>query len=497
MRKFAILFTFGILNLISCENTWDKHFQNAEQGEGNRSSSNLYEYLQEKPEYSKFFSLIQSTVAGRELAKNQILTCWAVSNEGMPELSGLDSTRRERLVKNHINNMALYTPKLSDGKIIKMLSGKNLVLQVSDSKEYVLDGVDVLNMNQLCANGVVHEVATVIEPRQSVFEYMMSAGEEYSIFRNYLLSQSDTLFRPDLSFPVGVNETGNTVYDSVFSISNSFFSHADIQDENNDYTLFLPSDDVIREAITEISDFYGRGLTESDTLEFFDWIMKAVFYKERIENYDAHVALESVFQKDWRTAYQKITGTPYEASNGLVYKMAKMHVPQNLLVKSYENLLSATYQKLDEQQKEEFVTLTNVKENFNPAYTWNSKKYMQIYYVANAPERSFTWTMTETDARGNIVAARVVPGTYQVQMAFRPYYCGKQTVSINGTVVTKEWNVGNHAGQDAVYFTMGEITIPEENGLTEVKVKTEHVSGGDARLIIYGIKLIADPSSIY
>lgn len=497
MRKFAILFTIGILSLSSCEDTWDKHFENAGQGEGNRSSSNLYEYLQEKPEYSEFFSLIQSTVAGQELAKNQILTCWAVNNEGMPDISALDSVGREKLVKNHINNMALYTPKLSDGKIIKMLSGKNLILQLSDSTGYVLDGVGVRNMNQLCANGVVHELAKAVMPRQNVFEYMMDAGEEYSIFRNYLLEQSDTLFRPDLSFPVGVNETGNTVYDSVFSISNPFFDEADIQNENEDYTLFLPCDDVIREAISEISGFYGRGLTESDTLEFFDWIMKAVFYDEKIENYNTHVALESVFKKDWRTAYQKIAGAPFEASNGLVYKMQKMHVPQNLLVKSYENLLSATYQKLDEQQREEFVTLTNAKDNVNFAYTWNSKKYVQIYYVANAPERSFTWTMTDTDAKGNTVAARVVPGTYKVQMAFRPYYCGKQSVSVNGTEILTEWNLGGYAGQDAKYFDMGEITIPETSGLTEVKVKTSHISGGDARLIIYGIKLIADPSSIY
>ena len=148
MRRFVILFTFGIFSLISCENTWDKHFENAEQGEGNRFSGNLYEYLQEKPEYSKFFALIQSTNAGRELAKNQILTCWVIGNENMPDLSGMDSVGREMLVKNHINNMALYTPKLSDGKIIKMLYCKNLILQ-GTAPEYVLDGIEVSNMNQL------------------------------------------------------------------------------------------------------------------------------------------------------------------------------------------------------------------------------------------------------------------------------------------------------------------------------------------------------------
>lgn len=497
MKKLAILFTLGLLFLMSCEDTWDKHFENKEQGEGNRSSSNLYDYLQQKPEFSKFFELVKSTVAGQELAKNQVLTCWAVNNDGMPDLSALTSVERENLVKNHINNMALYTPKLSDGKVIKMLSGKNLVLQLNESGEYLLDGVGLLNMNQLCSNGVVHELAGPVMPRQNIFEYMMSMGEEYSIFRNYLLSLSDTLFRPDLSFPVGVNETGNTVYDSVFTIANPFFSKANIQDENNEYTLFLPSDAVIKESIAEISSFYGQGLTESDTLEFFDWIMKAVFYKEKIENYSSHVALESVFQKDWRTAYQNIEGEPYEASNGLVYKMKRVHVPQNLLVKSYENLLSATYQKFSDQQKQDFVTVANPSSTPNWAYNWSSKKYIMIYYNKKAAERSFTWTLTDTDAKGNTVAARVVPGTYKVQMAFRPYNCGKQTVTINDILVAKEWNVGGKSGQDAKYFDMGEIVIPESSGLTELKIKTQHISGGDSRLIIYGIKLIADPSSIY
>lgn len=497
MKKTAIiLISFTAFFLMGCEDTWDKHFENQEQGEGNRSSDNLFDYLKSKTEYSKFFELVNSTTAGKDLAKDQVLTCWAVGNEDMPDISSLDSLDRENLVKNHMNNMALYTPKLSDGKIIKMLSGKNLILHINETNGYTLDSIVLQNMNQLCSNGVIHEVTGLLMPRQSIFDYMMKAGEEYSIFRDYILSNSDTLFRPDLSFPTGVNETGNTIYDSVFSITNPFFSKADIQDENNEYTLFLPSNDNIKDAITEASAFYGKGLTESDTLEFFDWIMKAVFYKERVENYDQLEALESVFQKDWRTAYQIIDGKPYKASNGLVYKMQKIHVPQNLLVKSYENLISATYQKLSDEQKSEYVSIVNSKST-NPAYSWNSKKYFQINYIPTASERSFTWTIMDTDAKGATVPARVVPGKYKVQMAFRPYYCGKQTITINGNLVTKEWNVGGKAGQDAKYFDMGEVSVPKDGGLAEIRVKTEHISGGDARLVIYGIKLIADPTSIY
>ena len=149
MKKIAILLiTLTAFFFTGCEDTWDKHFENQEQGEGNRSSDNLFDYLKSKTEYSKFFELVNSTIAGKELAKDQVLTCWAVGNENMPDISGMDSLAKENLVKNHINNMALYTPKLSDGKIIKMLSGKNLILHIDENNGYILDSIVLQNMNQ-------------------------------------------------------------------------------------------------------------------------------------------------------------------------------------------------------------------------------------------------------------------------------------------------------------------------------------------------------------
>lgn len=496
MKKIFILsLLFAAVFAIGCEDTWDKHFNGEEQGEGSRSELNLFGYLESKPEYSKFFQLLNQTVAGKELAKEQVLTCWIVADENMADLSAVDSASKEQIVKNHINNMALYAPKLENGKIVKMISGKNLLLNLDEENVFSLDGQQLVKMNQLCANGVAHEISALMMPRQSIFDYVVSADDEYSVFRNYLLSCSDTLFRPDKSFPIGVNETGNTVYDSVFEIINPFFSKADIRDENNDYTLFLPSNQNISEAINDITTFYSKGLTLSDTLLFFDWIMKAVFYKEKIENYYELEALESVFQKDWRTAYQPISGQPYEASNGLVYKMQKIHIPLNLLVKSYENILPAVYSKLTPQQKGEFVIMENratkLESLVNGDYFW------MAYNSGGNDERSLTWTMTDVDQFGNITSARFVPGKYKLQASFRPFYCGKNDIIVNGKVISANYDLGAKQGQDKKYFDFGEVTIPESDGLARVQVKFLWKSGGDKRIVVRGIKLIADPTSIY
>lgn len=255
----------------------------------------------------------------------------------------------------------------------------------------------------------------------------------------------------------------------------------------------MPSNKNIEEAIHDISSFYSKGLTTSDTVAFFNWIMQAVFYTEKVENYNELGALESVFGKDWRVAYQPIDGEPYQASNGLIYKMKKIHIPLNLLVKSFENRMSAIYPKMTEEQQKKYVTILNMK-SITPN---NANRFWVYYNTAGNDERSFTWTMMDLNMDGTYEPARVVPGKYKLFISFRPYSCGKQDMIANGVVLQKDFDLSGKAGQDDKYFEMGEVVVPEAGGLIAMPIKITWKSGGDKRLVITQIKLVADPTSIY
>ena len=97
-------------------------------------------------------------------------------------------------------------------------------------------------------------------PRQNIYEYLLECGDNYSIFRDSLLYFNDTIFRPDLSFPKGVDEIGNTVYDSVFVIENKYFcnSSIDIQNEKSEYTLFLPDNNSMKNMLTYMHDYFQQ-----------------------------------------------------------------------------------------------------------------------------------------------------------------------------------------------------------------------------------------------
>ena len=162
-----------LLGVTGCQDKWDAHYEN-ENGGGEASvenTKNLLEYIRSVPDYSGFVNLLEETGIAPELAKKQILTVWIPVNGNIPAemttppASGateaeiaLAMAEKKQFVKNHINNIALFFSKLQDEKMIKMHSGKNLMIREIGEEEFSIDGLRVTDGDQICKNGVVHEI---------------------------------------------------------------------------------------------------------------------------------------------------------------------------------------------------------------------------------------------------------------------------------------------------------------------------------------------------
>lgn len=55
------------------------------------------------------------------------------------------------------------------------------------------------------------------------------------------------------SLSIGVDESGNTVYDSVFTVKNPYFldKGLDLASESKKITVLIPSDELIKKALDE------------------------------------------------------------------------------------------------------------------------------------------------------------------------------------------------------------------------------------------------------
>lgn len=492
MKKIISKLCVLLFLLAGCQENWSDYYTQTEGGDTDASATaNLLDQLKSVPEYSKFVELLEETKVSEELSRNQVLTVWAPTNASMPaEVATMSEKDKITLCKNHINYVALYNTKLTDGKVIKTLAGKNLIIKENGADQFSFDGQEVTKLNQNCTNGVIHEINGWLMPRKNIFEYILEdAGPEYSIIRDSLLARCDTVFKPGLSFPLGVDELGNTLYDSVFVIENSLLEYkSDIRSEDEDFTMFLPTDQCIKNMYQEMNDYFansGSFMTQRDSTKFFGWILRSIIHQGKIDTYAGNFT--SPYGYEWRSEKQLIAPGGYKSfSNGYVYEVEKIHIPKFMYLtsmKSYTYYLS----ELPEDKLDEYLTMTNVN-SYDLAKVYAvGHPFAQVLGNKTEPTASYEFTTLAKDFDGKLIDGKLSPGFYSINVSYRIYLCGNIRLSINGEeVITFNSNSGTeYVGREIVKS----FEVKEEWGFNTLKIKQEDV-GKAGRIMMEYIEFI-------
>lgn len=487
MNRIILMICFLTGLLIACQDKWEDYYKEHQTGgeEIVALEANLLEYLKEQPEYSEFVKLLEETGIADELTRNQILTVWAPVNETFPsaEVTAMSMEDKISLCQNHINYIALYNTKLENDKLIKTLAGKNLLIKEVSEDLFSIDGVELEGNEQACSNGVVHKVKEWLIPRLSIYDYLLRAGDDYSVFRDSVLFYSDTVFKPSQSFVMGIDSMGNTIYDSVFVIENSFLDKGDIRDEDEDYTLFMPSNRVLETMYQEMGDYFagqGEMFSTADSSKFMNWIMKSVIFEGRVNNYTG--TLKSVYGNEWRTEYQLIDPTPQECSNGLVYRIEKIHIPKFLYLKSIQAYPYYIGSLPDDEIPLHYQnsTGTATKGNFTTMDNHN------VLYSATGSNADY-WVEFDTymkDNQGNVIEAKLASGIYKVMASHRTYLGKNVQMLVNGEVVAT-YNAGSSTYSYKPGVVRDEFVIKEEWANKLLRIRFVNVGKSDRICIEY------------
>lgn len=100
-------------------------------------------------------------------------------------------------------------------------------------------------------NGVIHVIDEMMAARINLYEYIKQLPDEYSIYRDSIMAYSVELFDESKSTPIGVDKTGNTIYDSVFVVYNPLFDTVEINSEFKQFTCFIPDNNVMKDCFTK------------------------------------------------------------------------------------------------------------------------------------------------------------------------------------------------------------------------------------------------------
>lgn len=508
MKKMYIFLAFVALACTACNDNWADYYFGSANAEQELSMS-ITEFLDERPEYSEFYAMLKATGLDKELTKDQQITIWVVKNEDMAH-SGIapDDTLR---MQYHINILPFIRSDLKNGLRIRSLNG--IYFQIKSSKDTLLVNNSNVVKSFRLNNGVVHEIDDLMKSRINMYDYIKQLDNDYSMIRDSIFKYNLQLFDKANSTPIGVDKTGNTIYDSVFYVFNPLFQTVPFNSEFKQFTVFVPSNTVITNCLDALNAQYqkmGKTVTLNDTILAFKWIKEAMFYNGMLKNSDLNtVDIKSAFNRVWRTTVQQLDiNNPVDLSNGILYNMTKVKIPNNVIITRIKSLVEYwQYQEKIYPDPADLYTFTGMKEGTTPSTFVDSEtpkpsvlpNYITLNITGN-PESESEFSMefpplekyTE-DGKTKVRVMEVPTGEYNLYMGFHsqghPYvniYFNNVLVSKNiQTSLSTPWNfdrvnetdkdtnpVGGISKWDGLGGLVGTVNIDGE-GLASFRIKVE------------------------
>ena len=330
------------------------------------------QYMEQRADLSNMNKLFADQGIYDELnTKGQLSTMLVVTDDKFKQPEG-EAEDQTFVTRSHVSDVSISPANLHNGDRLRMWDGKyvNVTMDSLGQAGHIVDHIlfnnaavqEVVQTN----NGYIYVISDMINTPTSLSDYINNLEDNYSIFREMVLSSGGKVFDKQNSKAIGVNEEGNTVYDSVFIYTNKHFEDVgfDMNSESLTATMLLYSNDVINAAMADAHERLAKwGLERSDSI-IKQWILDAAFFNKRytaeeLQNSEAN-DIKSIFGKQWRTnAHQIDAASATELSNGIVYEVKKLHLPNNLLMYRLKDWFYY-YENCTDEQKAEYFKMTNM-----------------------------------------------------------------------------------------------------------------------------------------
>lgn len=368
---FTALLGCSLCFLACTSDDWKDHYDNNESEIINDKIDIVEEssdvYLSKQTDLGKMYGFLKANGIFESLAeKGQMHTLLVVADGNFVEP---ESEKALFTANSHVTDIAISPSNLYDGERILMWHGKFVSVSVdslssSEDMSYIAFNEAPVEKVIKTSDGYIYVLSAMIQTPKSLYDFLDELGEEYSIFKDLVLAEREVTFDKANSNPIGVDNTGNTVYDSVFTYTNPFFDDKsfDLNSESLTATMLVFSNKVIEEAMAVADSTLAAWDMERDSTILRRWILKVSFFSERYSKatYLANEDLTSIYDCQWRTTVQEVDlDNPVAMSNGIAYYVTKLKIPNNVLMFRLKDFFYY-YENCSDAQKTDYFVLENL-----------------------------------------------------------------------------------------------------------------------------------------
>jgi len=333
----------GILGLLfivlinSCEEKWDEHYNTTPL----TVDKNVWEAVKENPDLSMFVQYMQDMSYDTLFATNDnTYTLFAPDNQAF---EGFTDTAEvtNAVLDYHISTFFVQSGHIQGKQKIQTFSEKFALLDHSVSG-FAFDNIDLNFESPLYTNGKYFTMNQVGFPRPNIYEFYAINNP---VLKGYIDSQDSIILDREESRPIGFDEDGNTIYDTVAIIYNEFEEeYFPVREEfrNKTATMVFPKEADYNQALTDMAQAMGSVYNNYSDIPIdwqYDILIPYLLERGVFENMIEKEVFLTPTKKD-TVKMKNIVGDSvvieYEpeekvlCSNGYVYNYANFVVPDTL-----------------------------------------------------------------------------------------------------------------------------------------------------------------------
>jgi hypothetical protein len=245
----SVVFLIGI---IACEEKWEEHYQT----EPVTVDKNIWDAVKEDQNLSNFVQYMEDMNYDTLFETNNPYTLFIPENEAFTQLSDT-VTVDEGIMSYLISLHHIQSGNIHGKRKIETLSEKFALFENSSSGLMLLDGIELKFESPLYRNGKFFTLTQVATPRPNIYEYY---AVNNPIFKDFVDSQDSIILDREESRPIGFDEEGNTIYDTVAIIYNEFeeeFFPVREEFRNKTATVVFPKVEDYNTALTNMANELG------------------------------------------------------------------------------------------------------------------------------------------------------------------------------------------------------------------------------------------------
>ena len=243
----GILLIALIIMLGGCEEDWQEHYGNTPP----TVDKNVWEAIQEDENLSTFTQYIKENQYDTLFLKDDPYTLFIPNNDAFDSFTGSD-TIGVSLLNYLISNHYIQSGNIQGKRKVQTLAEKYALFERYGSASHY-DQIPLEYESPLYKNGKFYVMGEVAQPRPNLYEYYSYTNP---VFKRYYDEQDSIILDREESRPIGFDEEGRTIYDTVAIIYNEFeefFFPIKEEFRNKTATIVFPKEEDYNNALTEMA----------------------------------------------------------------------------------------------------------------------------------------------------------------------------------------------------------------------------------------------------